>query len=405
MDGREDIKEELAGEFEARHGDFLGKLARMPVGTGGGEGKEQRLDLFRRYPLRDDFWTEAMQAYRPGAYRRFQERLTDAHKEREKGYGMDEDIASVKNRQDIDNVAFAEAINKAVCSYTGVNGKGERYSFLACLGVLYKQAAQMGAAKNDLSGMGIYDGEIPERNLCRIMKLARSRKNMMQRMGKEASPDKIMDEIREECQGKDWYTAKARELVRTLVFDTVSCISMDGGTDEDGDPVAFQLADERNGTEEAEDREAARDMLKAFCENIERKWALIDSGKGLREKRTIQLFFSSNLLKELKLDGNGQPYPAEPAGDVEFYLLLEPRGGFLYRKLLDEKYLHRALAEYPADFHEVYAKLLRGDFDFSDKVIAELEGKDKSTISRERKKYVELVKALLVKERDVFQCL
>lgn len=396
MDEKNVVKEELARAFEERHGAFLTKLAWMPVGTGSGEGKEQRCGFFRQYPLRDDFWTEAMQAYRPGAYKRFLDRLSSPHKDREKRYGIDEDIASIKNRQDIDNVAFAEAINKAVCSYTGVNKNGESYSFLACLGVIYRQTAQRGAAKNDLSDMGISDGEISERNLCRIMKLVRTRKNMMQRMGKEVSPEKIMDEIQEELQEKrkDGYTKKEQELVRALVFNTVFSVSIDAGTDGEGDPVEFQLTDEKNGIRETEEQEAARDMLKAFCRNIERKWALIDSGKGLREKKTIQLFFSANMLKELKLDGNGKPYPVEPAGDGEFYLILEPCGSFLYQKLLDEKYLQRALREYPKDFYEVYAKRLRRDFEFSDKVIAELEGKDKSTISRERKKYVELVRAL-----------
>lgn len=80
------------------------------------------------------------------------------------------------------------------------------------------------------------------------------------------------------------------------------------------------------------------------------------------------------------MDGNGKPYPQKQAGDEGFYLILEPQGDFLYREMLYEKYLRRALVEYPENFYEVYVKLLRRDFDFSDTLIANLKGKNKSSI-------------------------
>ena len=398
MNERNAVKEELTKAFEKKHRAFLSELEQMPAGTK--EEKEERRKFFKKYPLKDDFQMEAMQAYRPGAYKRFMERLADPHKSWEKGYAreQDTDIASAKNKQDIATLAFVEAINKAVCSYTGINRKGERYSFLACLGVIYRQAAEKEAAKNDLAEAGISDTGIPERNLQRIVRLARATRTMMQREGIHKPSKEVLDKLQEAVSYK--CTKKELELVQALVFHTNLQVSISPREDEDGEALEYYLPDERYGNQEVEDREAARNILKEFCENIERKWDMISSGKELREKNTIRLFFSSNMLKELKLDGNGKPYPKEPAGDEGFYLLLEPQGDFLYREMLYEKYLHRALVEYPENFYEVYVKLLRRDFDFSDTLIANLEGKNKSSISRAREKYVELVRALCVYYRE-----
>lgn len=392
MDERNTVKEELTKAFEEKHGAFLSELEQMPAGTR--EEKEERRKFLKRYSLRDDFQMEAMQAYRPGAYKRFLERLEDPHKSWEKGHAKEQDIdiASAKNKQDIATLAFVEAINKAVCSYTGKNQKGERYSFLACLGVIYRHEAGKEGAKNDLAGAGISDTGIPERNLQRIVRLARATRSMMQREGIHKPSEEVLDKLQEAAGYK--CTKKELELVRALVFHTNLQVSISPREDEDGDTLECHLPDERNGNQEVEDREAARNILKEFCENIERKWSMISSGKEMREKNIIRLFFSSNILKELKLDGNGKPYPKEPAGDEGFYLILEHQGDFLYKEMLYEKYLRRALVEYPENFYEVYAKLLRRDFDFSDTLIANLEGKNKSSISRARAKYVELVRVL-----------
>ena len=95
----------------------------------------------------------------------------------------------------------------------------------------------------------------------------------------------------------------------------------------------------------------------------------------------------------LKIDGNGNPYPKEPAGDEGFYRGLEPCGETLYHKVFYEKYLLRAFMERPEDFYEVYVKLLRKDFDFSDKFIAQILGKDKATVSRGGRSYRNVMEA------------
>ena len=73
-------------------------------------------------------------------------------------------------------------------------------------------------------------------------------------------------------------------------------------------------------------------------------------------------------------------YLKEPAGDEEFYCNLKPKGPFLYHRLFFKDYLWRAFIEKPEDFHAVYSRLLRMDFNFSDKIMAEVKVKDKTAI-------------------------
>lgn len=386
MDERSCVKEERTQAFYSRHHAFLTELRGMPAATK--EERKLRQEFFRKYPLHDDFQMEAMEAYRPGAYRRFINRMADPGGSRE----QDVDIASSKNRKDIDGLVFAEAVNEAIGSYTGINRKGEDYGFLACLGLLYRQKAGKASAINDLAESGISDTGIPKKNVLRMLKLARNVREIMQREGNSSPAEEILRKLQETMADK--CTRKELELIQALVFHTNVLESISPREDKDGEAMEYDLPDEKDGSLKMEDRETARGILEEFCRNIERKWDAIASAKDLKEQNMIKLFFSSNILKELKLDGNGQPYPKEPAGDEEFYLILEPQGEFLYDTLLFETYLRRALTAYPENFYEVYARLLRRDFDFSDKLIAELLGKNKSSISRARARYVEVVRTL-----------
>lgn len=74
--------------------------------------------------------------------------------------------------------------------------KGERCSFLACFGVIYKHAVGKEAAKNDLAEAGISDTGIPERNLQRIVRLARATRTMMQREGIHKPSKEVLDKFR-----------------------------------------------------------------------------------------------------------------------------------------------------------------------------------------------------------------
>ena len=67
-------------------------------------------------------------------------------------------------------------------------------------------------------------------------------------------------------------------------------------------------------------------------------------------------------------------------------------GEMMYQKIFCMGYLRRAFVEKPENFYEVYVRVLREDFDFSDKLVAEVIGKDKSVVSRRRKDYLEKMK-------------
>ena len=66
----------------------------------------------------------------------------------------------------------------------------------------------------------------------------------------------------------------------------------------------------------------------------------------------------------------------------------------MYHRLFLKKYLRRAFVETPEDFYNVYARLLRKDFSFSDKILAEAIGKDKTAVSKGKKRYFNLMKAI-----------
>ena len=73
---------------------------------------------------------------------------------------------------------------------------------------------------------------------------------------------------------------------------------------------------------------------------------------------------------------------------------MKPKGDFLYHKVFYHCYLWRALVEKPDNFYGVYVLLLRSDFKFTDKILAEVMGKDKTAVSKGRKQYREIMKAI-----------
>ena len=77
----------------------------------------------------------------------------------------------------------------------------------------------------------------------------------------------------------------------------------------------------------------------------------------------------------------------------EIYDSLQACGNTLYEKVFYEKYLWRAFVERPVDFRGVYVKLLRKDFDFSDKLVGQVLGKDKTAVSKGKKKYWDIMEA------------
>lgn len=382
MEENKTDREKLGREFEEKYSDFLTVLKQMPKGTR--EEREQRWAYFRNYHLHDDFQMDLLEAYRPEAL----ERLNSRMKKADKPLNAYEGMATYKEKT-LDNLVFMEAVKETIRDFTGIKQDGSIYSFVASIGVKVRQKSGRAAAKNELEEWGVSDSEIPEKNLPGVIKLVKKAKDMYERDPDLGSPELVLDFILEE-EGRH-YTKKDVKLVRDIVLRGKSVSSSRPVGEEDGDTELIDmLEDESSGAAVEGDGQW---FLETFCRHVEENWETIRAGIKLREKEYVRIFLTKDILKVLKLDGNGNPYPKEPAGDEGFYCGLEPCGETLYHKVFYEKYLLRAFIERPEDFYEVYVKLLRKDFDFSDKFIAQILGKDKATVSRGGRSYRNVMEA------------
>lgn len=378
-----EIREKQGKEFEETYSDFLSELKAMPKGTR--EEKEKRWNFFREYSRHDEFQIELIEKYRPGALNKLASRM---EKDEQKD-NQDLDIASYKHKKEMDPVVFMETLKKAIMNFTGVSKEGSKYGFVACIGTIYRQEAAKASAENEWQTKGMSDSEMSRERINNVLKLAKTVRNLWEKtpgmISLEEALNQILKEGKIDCRKKDL------ELVRGLVFHESVVCSLDQSMTEDGLTLEESLPDKRNIDQEVEEQDQV-DI--PFLENLEESWEYIESAKKLKEREFIRLFLTKGILKELKLDKNGEPFTEEPAGDEEFYNSLKPHGTVLYHKMFHEKYLIRAFIENPQNFYEVYARFLRRDFDFSDKLLAEVSGKDKSAVSRGRKNYQETMKAL-----------
>ena len=390
--------EQMRRNFEKKHAVFLEELSRMPKDAKieKDQGKKKRWDFFDEYDRRDDFMTDLMEVYHPGAYRKLKARLGkgEAWANNTRGNANnDPDIASWQNKRQIDWCLFMNALKKAIESYTGVNKEEKGYDFVICMRKLYRQEAGYEAAANEMAMTGISDTGIPKKNIRKIMKLAKTTKSIWGRNPRAASLEEVLEEQIKESNVS--YTKKDMELVRALVFKENIVTSMeeplitaDGSSN---DTLGDQLADGKDDYAEVMEQEDKIPFLEAFCQEIEEKWEMVTSARGMKDQELIKIYFTQSLLKCLKLDDNWQPYQKKPAGNKVFYQKVKPKGDFLYGRLFYKKYLRRAFAEKTECFYDVYAWLLRKDFNFSDTLLAELMEKDKTVVSRGKKRYRELL--------------
>lgn len=375
-------------EFEIRHESFLEKLRYIPT-----DKKEERWDFFNGYDQRESFIIELMEVYRPGTYSKIKDRLEKVATDRLK---EDSNVACWGNKE-IDTAAFMEIIKEAIETYVGRSKGGEDYGFVACAGTLYRQKASKVAAENALRKKGITDQEVFSRkSLPNVLKLARAAERVwaenFEKIPKEEALKQAVEEASYHC------TKKEMELVRALFFSDSVVVSMDApleaGDKDTGNTFGEQQEDKRDCFEAVFGQVTENAFLEVFCQEIEERWKIITSAKGLREQELIKAFLTQGILKELKLNEDGKPYLKEPAGNEAFYCNLKPKGDFLYHRLFLKKYLRRAFVETPEDFYNVYARLLRKDFSFSDKILAEAIGKDKTAVSKGKKRYFNLMKAI-----------
>ena len=118
-----------------------------------------------------------------------------------------------------------------------------------------------------------------------------------------------------------------------------------------------------------------------------------------------QSFMTRNILSELKfevkkIDGRMKKvrYESEPAGDIEIYKLMLPSEQILWEKLFHHKYLNSAFQmeerEAPENLENVYAWLLNKDYNLTNDYIAKLFDVHKSKVSKQAKKYAEMMEEL-----------
>lgn len=377
-----EMRKKQGKEFEETYSDFLSELKAMPKGTK--EEKEKRWNFFLEHSLHDEFQTDLINKYRPGALHKLELRMEGNRQYRDR----DLDIASYKHKEEMDPVVFMETLKKAIMNFTGVSKEGIQYGFVACIGTIYRQEAARASAENEWQEKGMSDSGMSKERIKNVLKLARTAKNLWEKTLGMVSLEEVLNQVLEE--GKIDCKKKDKELVRCLVFNESMVCSLDQSMTEDGAVLEDCLADERDVYQEVEEQDQ---VGIPFLNNLEESWEYIESAKNLREKMFIRLFLTKGILKELKLDKQGEPFTEEPAGDEEFYDSLKPHGTVLYQKMFHKEYLVRAFIENPQNFYEVYARLLKKDFDFSDKFLAELIGKNKSAVSRGRKVYEEMMKA------------
>lgn len=373
-------------KFEKTHEQFLTKLKQMPLRTK--EEKDERWEFFRAYPLHDEFIMDSIYAYWPEAYKRLYSSLNSIERNRKDAW-----MATHTNKgEELDTTAFMEALKMVIYNFTGVSQKGIKVGFMACVGRIYEQEAGKAAAIERLGEIGASDSGIPKRNIPRLMGLIYSAKKLYGRNPDMDSPQSALKEILKDC--KYHYTKKEMELINGLIsWDSIT-VSLNEvvGTDE---KTAFidNLEDPKDYYEDVMSQEEGSECIRVICQYMEENWKNVMSAKGLRDRENIKMFFTRDILKELKLDRHGKPYLEEPAGDEEIYFSLKAHGTILYREMLYKQYLLAIFIEEPEDFYEVYSKLLRKGVDFSDKFLGTVVKKDKFAISKRKKEYMKTLKA------------
>lgn len=385
-----------AWTFEEKYNDFLTELREMPKNTP--EEKELRWQTYMAHPQQTDFSADVYKKFRSRAYDRLVRRLQNTEKACE---DADAGIASIENKAEVDNVVLYEAVKDTICSYTGINLKGEKYSFLQGVGRHYQQRVQLVTTDGALGNRGISDSTLSKKALCYIAKLVKAAKSYAEmhindQSGIEALEKGVEEAVNEALNNQTGhiYTKREQELARVLLFGKDK-ISLDENSNEDEDGVANSdriLGEKELYEEKGYQIVSEKNALDVFLSNLKDEWEIICAAKRLREQKIMRMFFSKDILKELKLDSGGEPYHVEPAGNEDIYGALKPQGDFLYERIFYRNYLDRAFAEYPGKFYEVYCNLLREDFDFSDKILAELEGKNPSTISRWHDEHLKIMK-------------
>ncbi len=361
-----------ASEVEEIHKEFLCELKDMPKGTA--EERRLRREKYEGYPKKEELLTGVMRAYNSDAFERLL-RYT-GH-----GTGTASDVSPAEVL--FEPGIFYEALLTAVDVYTGITKEGNPYNFVACVGKIYSQSMSVTMAKEQYQS-GAPMPEVQDKWLPGLLKLGRDLQRM-QEMGVPGSLEELLDKLTE---GKA-LGGKKREAVLRIARGENRAKSLNKPVgEEDSREVTMEdrLEDIDNVYARMELRETIKQQLDSFFCN----WENVQNGLRKRDRQYIKIFMTKDILRELKLKEDGTPYEEKPAGDWEFYQVLSPHETVLCKELFFREYVCRAFPKEPGNLYEIYAEFLRRDFDFSDKLLAEVLGRDKSIISRWRAQYQEI---------------
>ncbi len=375
---REYMSERLraASEVEHAHEEFLRELKDMPKGTI--EERRQRREKYEAYPGKEALLTGVMQAYNSNAIEKLL-RYT-GH-----GTGTASDVSPAEVL--FEPGIFYEALLTAVQVYTGITKGGNPYNFVACVGKIYSRSMTVTAAREQYQS-GAPMPEVQDKWLPGILKLGRDLQRL-QEMGVPGSLEELLDKLTEGRPLK----GKKKEAVLRIARGENQIKSLNKPVGEESNreiTMEDRLEDTNNAYAQMEQREAIKQMLDSFFWN----WNHLQKALRKRDRQYVRIFMTKDILRELKLKEDGTPYEAKPAGDGEFYQVLCPHEAVLCGELFLQEYLCRAYPKKPENLYEIYAEFLRRDFDFSDKLLAETLGRDKSIISRWRTQY-QVVRATL----------
>lgn len=372
-----DVKEEGL-KFEEKQKEFLAKLKEMPRSTE--EERKARWEFFQSYPAKDSFITDVWMSSHPKAYNELMNQLS---KKYDTPFGQDAGIASGESRSEVDLLLFQEAIKGAVESYTGRTKEGGEYVFIACVGQIYKQLAGEAVGKKALENQeGVSLSRWKRRELGRFIKTVK-RALEEQYAGDPEKYDHLDEVIKAVLSGPMKYsvTKKDMELVMNHFSGKSRVVSIDEKRYKEENLTWADVIQE-----EEDNYQTVIDRMVPFMKDIEDNWEDIKAYENLKNQLICKLFLTRDVLLVLKTDKKQRPYREEPAGNEAAYQYFQPQGKFLYEKVFYEKYLCRAFAEKPEDFYETYERILREDFNFSYELLAEMEEKDRGTISRWRNK-------------------
>ena len=448
-------------QIDEQFKNLLDVLRAMPKATK--EERQYRFEWMKKQPeynllvkeLMNNLWySNSHESF----YSRLEKRLQKVENYVFSSGEREDGIVSTRKREK-DPVVFMEAVKQTIEEYTGVDTKGNVYTFLQSIGLKYNQQALKEAGKNDFQKAG-FATEIDTKRLSAILKLMRRVKKICDNTNNYSNIEEILEKcILEDKKSK--YTKKeiklAKKMVEELSLDVLSIDTSVSGEDDEMGTFKDQLEDSKNAYAEIESQDILYALFDTEKNSFDEKWKLITESTGKQDREFIEAFLSKDILIALKLEAvneemkkkyeeclepkcgqwcprakclydenateavsrkrscfirYGERAGVKDMGDKEVYHLLEQMGDSFYETILDNTYVQRAYIETVQNYYDLFSKKLKPAkgicdediFLFTDAILGNAIGKSKSSISKARNKYKEKTRPMLYQiYKDMFE--